>query len=53
MTHFLGVLPLHVIKWMFFSATPLSAEEVYMHICFMHILIYKSLYKPLYDTRIE
>jgi len=30
MTHFLGVLPLHVIKWMFFSATPLSAEEVYI-----------------------
>ena len=21
-----------VIKWMFFSATPLSAEEVYMHL---------------------
>jgi hypothetical protein len=36
MTHFLGVLPLHVIKWMFFSATPLSAEEVYMHAFIRH-----------------
>lgn len=27
MAHFLGVLPLHIIKWMFFSATALTAEE--------------------------
>ena len=40
MTHFLGVLPLHVIKWMFFSATPLSAEEVYIR----HIYIYRCFY---------
>lgn len=27
MTHFLGVLPLHVIKWMFFSSSVLTGQE--------------------------
>jgi len=27
MAHFLGVLPLHIIKWMFFSSSALTAEE--------------------------
>jgi methylmalonyl-CoA decarboxylase len=31
MSHFLGVLPLHVVKWMFFTALPLSAAEAARH----------------------
>ena len=27
LTHFLGALPLHVIKWMFFSSTVLTGED--------------------------
>ncbi|KAL1511629.1 hypothetical protein AB1Y20_006421 [Prymnesium parvum] len=27
MAHFLGVLPLHVVKWMFFSSSPLTSAE--------------------------
>lgn len=27
MSHFLGVLPLHVTKWMFFSGLPITADE--------------------------
>lgn len=31
MTHFLGVLPLHVIKWMFFSSAPLTGDEAHKY----------------------
>jgi len=27
MAHFIQVLPLHVVKWMFFSSTPISADK--------------------------
>ncbi len=30
-SHFLGILPLHVVKWMFFSSEPLSAESAARH----------------------
>ena len=30
-SHFLGILPLHIVKWMFFSSEPLSAECAARH----------------------
>jgi len=31
MAHFVGVLPLHVVRWMFFSSSVLSAEEAHRY----------------------
>jgi len=31
MAHFVGVLPVHVVKWMFFSSSVLSAEEAHRY----------------------
>jgi methylmalonyl-CoA decarboxylase len=38
MTHFLGVLPLHIIKEMLFTGDPLSAEDAYRHGMLNHLV---------------
>lgn len=38
MTHFVQVLPLHVVKWMFFSGMPLSADEA-LRYGFLNIIV--------------